>query len=121
MGLYQDISDADALRLFAVNVGGVLNTVLPALAIYRERPEGRVAKRIAVTASMTGYHGMPQCPAYSAGKACVQNIFTLSDGSVLKLTTEKMLYPGRTDDWEGAGIPPGPAPDDSSKGDIHVQ
>ena len=21
---------------------------------------------------MTGYHGMPQCPAYSASKACVK-------------------------------------------------
>ena len=42
----------------------------------------------------------------SAGKACVQNIFPLSDGSVRKLTTEKMLYPGSDDDWEGTGIAP---------------
>ncbi len=41
----------------------------------------------------------------SAGKACVQNLFTLSDGSVLKLTTEKMLYPLSEEDWEGIGIP----------------
>lgn len=43
--------------------------------------------------------------AQSAGKACVQNLFTLSDGSILKLTTEKMLYPHREEDWEGTGIP----------------
>ncbi len=43
--------------------------------------------------------------AQSAGKACVQNLFTLSDGSILKLTTEKMLYPHSGEDWEGVGIP----------------
>ena len=57
----------------------------------------------------------------SAGKACVQNLFTLSDGSVLKLTTEKMLYPGRDDDWEGVGIPPSPPEDPSPEGAIHAQ
>ncbi len=57
----------------------------------------------------------------SAGKACVQNLFTLSDGSVLKLTTEKLLYPGRDDDWEGVGIPPSPAENSSPKGAIDAQ
>ena len=57
----------------------------------------------------------------SAGKACVQNFFTLSDGSVLKLTTEKMLYPDRDDDWEGVGLPPSPAEDSSPKGDLYEQ
>lgn len=56
----------------------------------------------------------------SAGKACVQNLFTLSDGGVLKLTTEKLLYPGRDDDWEGLGIPPSPKEDSTLKGDIHA-
>ncbi len=55
----------------------------------------------------------------SAGKACVQNLFTLSDGSVLKLTTEKMLYPERDDDWEDVGIPPSPAEDSSPKGALY--
>ncbi len=57
----------------------------------------------------------------SAGKACVQNLFTLSDGSVLKLTTEKMLYPGRDDDWEGVGIPPSPPDNPSPEGAIDAQ
>ncbi len=57
----------------------------------------------------------------SAGKSCVQNLFTLSDGSVLKLTTEKMLYPGREDDWEGVGIPPSPPEDPRPQGAIHAQ
>ena len=74
--------EAVVRRVFAVNVGGVLNTVLPALALYRERPEGRVAKRIAITSSMTGYHGMPQCPAYSASKACVKALGAALRGRV---------------------------------------
>ena len=52
-----------------VDVGGVANTVLPAIALYRKPGVARAAKRIAITSSMTGYHGMPQCPAYSASKA----------------------------------------------------
>ena len=60
-------------RVFDIDVGGVLNTVFPALDLYR-RPGGpaRAARRIAITSSMTAYHGMPQCPAYSAAKACVK-------------------------------------------------
>lgn len=75
--------DAEAVRrVFAVNVGGVLNTVLPALEAYRARPEGRAARRIAITSSMTGYHGMPQCPAYSASKACVKALGAALRGRV---------------------------------------
>ena len=59
-------------RVFAVNVGGVLNTLLPALDRYRDRSVPRAARRLAITSSMTAYHGMPQCPAYSASKACVK-------------------------------------------------
>ena len=45
-------------------------------------PEGRVARRIAITSSMTGYHGMPQCPAYSASKACVKALGAALRGRV---------------------------------------
>ena len=61
--------EASQRRVFAVDVGGVANTVLPAIALYRRPGVARAAKRIAITSSMTGYHGMPQCPAYSASKA----------------------------------------------------
>ena len=65
--------DEAAVRaVFGVNVGGVLNTVLPAIARYRAPGVARAARRLAITSSMTGYHGMPQCPAYSASKACVK-------------------------------------------------
>jgi len=56
-------------------------------------------------ASLTAAGRARSLGAQSAGKACVQNLFTLSDGSVLKLTTEKMLYPLSEEDWEGIGIP----------------
>lgn len=66
--------EAAVRRVFDVDVGGVLNTVFPALDVFRRDAggRGRAARRIAITSSMTAYHGMPQCPAYSAAKACVK-------------------------------------------------
>ena len=64
--------EAAVRRVFAVNVGGVLNTLLPAIARFRDPSVARSARRLAITSSMTAYHGMPQCPAYSASKACVK-------------------------------------------------
>ena len=65
--------EAAVRRVFDVDVGGVLNTVLPAIDLYRRGGgPARAARRIAITSSMTAYHGMPQCPAYSAAKACVK-------------------------------------------------
>lgn len=64
--------DENAVRgVFGVNVGGVLNTVYPAIDVFKNDAP-RAARRIAVTSSMTGYHGMPQCPAYSASKCAVK-------------------------------------------------
>ena len=64
--------EAAVRRVFRTNLGGVLNTVFPALDLYRRPGVPRAAKRIAMTSSMTGYHGMPQCPAYSASKSGVK-------------------------------------------------
>lgn len=58
-------------RTFATNIGGVVNTVLPVLEIFRSHPD-RPRRQIVITASMAGYHGLPSCPAYSASKACVK-------------------------------------------------
>ena len=43
----------------------------PKRSIRRCLPSGMLfeERSIAITSSMTGYHGMPQCPAYSASKA----------------------------------------------------
>lgn len=60
-------------RTFATNVGGVLNTVLPAIAIFRRRNRTVDGERqIVITASIAGYGPLRACPAYSATKACVK-------------------------------------------------
>ena len=56
---------------FNTNIFGVLNTVTPAIEIFKKRRDG-TPKSIAITASIAGYHGLPACPSYSATKACVK-------------------------------------------------
>ena len=58
--------------VFAVNVNGGLNTLLPAISAFRRRDRERAARHLAITSSMAGFRGLPQCPAYSASKACVR-------------------------------------------------
>lgn len=55
-------------KIFAVNVGGVLNTVLPVL----ERMKGRHKGQIGVLSSLAGYRGLPSAPAYSGSKNAVR-------------------------------------------------
>ena len=65
--------DENIRRTFATNVDGVVNTVLPAIKLFsavNSLPRNR--RQIAITSSLTGYHGLPTCPAYSASKACVK-------------------------------------------------
>ena len=61
--------EANVRRTFSTNVGGVLNTVLPAVEAFRRRGKGG---QIVVTASIAGYGPLKSCPAYSATKACVK-------------------------------------------------
>jgi len=55
---------------FNINVMGVLNTVTPAIELYKKRQDKD--KIIAITSSIAGYHGLATCPSYSATKACVK-------------------------------------------------
>lgn len=55
---------------FNINVMGVINTIIPAVELYKKRADKN--KIIAITASIAGYHGLPACPSYSASKACVK-------------------------------------------------
>lgn len=55
---------------FNTNVMGVLNTVTPAVELYKKSAQNK--KIIAITASIAGYHGLQSCPSYSATKACVK-------------------------------------------------
>lgn len=69
-------TEANARRTFAVNVGGCVNTVLPAIEIFRARKpaEGPIPgnPQIVITASIAGYGPLKACPAYSATKSCVK-------------------------------------------------
>lgn len=63
------VEPVDQIRaVFAVNLDGVLNTVLPAVA----RMERRGAGQIALISSLAGYRGIPGAPSYCASKAAVK-------------------------------------------------
>lgn len=55
-------------RILTVNVDGVVNTVLPALAAMDARNRGQIA----LIASIAGFRGLPTSSAYSASKAMVK-------------------------------------------------
>jgi short-subunit dehydrogenase len=64
---------AQVRGIFATNLGGVLNTVLPALAVMgRQSPDSSGLRgRIAVVASIAAFVPAPGAPAYCASKAAV--------------------------------------------------
>jgi NAD(P)-dependent dehydrogenase (short-subunit alcohol dehydrogenase family) len=64
-------SEAQARAVFAVNLDGVLNTVLPALEVAQAQPEGVDGWRchIAVVSSVAAFVAAPGAPAYCASKA----------------------------------------------------
>lgn len=55
-------------RIFAVNVDGVMNTVLPLIPRMQARRRGQIA----LMASMAGFRGFPGAPAYCGSKAAVK-------------------------------------------------
>lgn len=57
-----------ARDILAVNVDGVVNTVLAASALMRPRRRGQIA----VMSSLASYRGFPGAPAYCASKAAVR-------------------------------------------------
>ena len=60
-------------RIFAVNVNGVLNTILPALPLMAARnPRDGVRGQIAIMSSLAAFRGFPGAPAYCASKAAVK-------------------------------------------------
>ncbi len=61
-------SAAQAREIFAINVDGVVNTVLPAIP----RMQGRGRGQIAIMSSLAAFRGFPGAPAYCASKAAVR-------------------------------------------------
>lgn len=55
-------------RVFATNVDGVLNTVLPTVPLMQARGRGQIG----IMASLAGFVGFPGAPAYCASKAAVR-------------------------------------------------
>ena len=55
-------------QIFDVNLGGVLNTVLPGL----DRMLERQAEQIAIISSLASFLPLPAAPAYSASKAAIR-------------------------------------------------
>lgn len=61
-------SDAQTRKVFAVNLDGVLNTVLPLIPRMRTRRRGQIA----IMSSLAGYRGVAGAPAYCGSKAAVK-------------------------------------------------
>jgi NAD(P)-dependent dehydrogenase (short-subunit alcohol dehydrogenase family) len=65
---------AQTQRIFATNLGGVLNTALPAIEVMAAQAPGAdgVRGRVAVVASIAAFVAAPGAPAYCASKSAVQ-------------------------------------------------
>ncbi len=59
---------AQSEAVFAVNLDGVRNTVLPAIEAMRSRGHGQIA----IMSSLAAFRGFPGAPAYCASKAAVR-------------------------------------------------
>ncbi|MBU1213237.1 MAG: SDR family NAD(P)-dependent oxidoreductase [Alphaproteobacteria bacterium] len=57
-----------ARQIFEANTMGVINSVTPLLAGFRERGRGQIV----IVSSIMAYHGLPDAPVYSASKAAVR-------------------------------------------------
>ncbi len=66
-GLLEESAD-QARRIFAVNLDGVLNTVLPALPALRARRRGQIA----IVSSLASFRGLAGAPAYAASKGAIR-------------------------------------------------
>lgn len=56
-------------RIFAVNIDGVINTVLPTANLMCARGHGQIA----LMSSLSAFRGFPGAPAYAASKAAVKS------------------------------------------------
>jgi NAD(P)-dependent dehydrogenase (short-subunit alcohol dehydrogenase family) len=68
--------EAQARRILDVNVGGVMNTLWPAIAVMRDQAPGTDGwrGRVCIVASVASFIAAPHAPAYCASKATVRFI-----------------------------------------------
>ncbi|WP_186336067.1 SDR family NAD(P)-dependent oxidoreductase [Komagataeibacter melaceti] len=78
--------DAQIRRMFATNVDGVINTVLPALRVMRGQPRGSdgVRGRICAMSSVAGLVSFPGTPSYCASKAAVDRFMVATGGNMAR-------------------------------------
>jgi len=78
-------TEAQARAIFSTNLGGVLNTVLPAIATMQTQPETPDGWRghIAVVASIAAFLPAPGAPAYCASKAAA-DCWTVATATVAR-------------------------------------
>lgn len=77
--------------IFAVNVEGVLNTVLPVLPLMVARGRGQIA----LMSSLAAFTGWPGAPAYSASKAAIRIYGEALRGSLVKTGIQvNVICPG---------------------------
>ena len=65
-------TEANARRTFDTNVGGCINTVFPAIEVFKSGRGRRTRRQIVITSSIAGYAPLKACPSYSATKNCVK-------------------------------------------------
>lgn len=97
-------SEAQTRAIFATNLDGVINTVMPAAAAMRSRRVGQIA----IMSSLASFRGMPGAPAYCASKAAVRvwgeglrgelardniRLSVICPGFVVSRMTEKNTFP----------------------------
>lgn len=78
--------DDQIRRMFATNVDGVLNTVLPALHVMLRQPRGAdgMRGRICAMASVAGLVSFPGTPSYCASKAAVDRFIVATGGNMAR-------------------------------------
>lgn len=70
--------------VFAVNLDGMLNTVEPAIPLFRQRGRGQIA----LMSSLAGCRGFPVAPSYCATKAAIR---VYGEGLRSRLLRENIL------------------------------
>ena len=95
---------AEIREVFAINLDGMLNTVEPAIPLFRHRGQGQIA----LMSSLAGSRGFPVAPSYCATKAAIrvygealrcrllrENIFVsvINPGFVKSTLTDANPYP----------------------------
>ncbi|MBL4692600.1 MAG: SDR family NAD(P)-dependent oxidoreductase [Magnetovibrio sp.] len=74
----QGENEAQARAIFEVNLGGVLNTIWPAIHHMRPRKSGHIV----VVSSLAAFTPLPGAPAYSASKSAVKVYAEALNGSL---------------------------------------